>query len=231
MGGMCDRSPLARTLCVCPSVAATLTGSLCSCRSHGGVGRNPDGSYFYTHGGFLGHIVPGSFFIVSPCLPRPCCSPLRHRLHELRHQILQIWGTWWLVATYWSYVRTAAVRRPFLSRTWYRLWFGPAWLRRFPLEPVIKMILPFFGILGELWLGHESWRTLVGPDRKFIVDNINEWQHSTMYSAFIASGAIDLVGHVAQLPLGTERLFLGLAFLCQGLLLVFHLKGPPIEVS
>ena len=35
------------------------------CSAHGSVGRNPDGSYYYTHGAFLGHIVPGLFFAVS----------------------------------------------------------------------------------------------------------------------------------------------------------------------
>jgi hypothetical protein len=32
---------------------------------HGSVGRNADGSYYYTHGAFLGHIVPGLFFAVG----------------------------------------------------------------------------------------------------------------------------------------------------------------------
>ena len=91
-------------------------------------------------------------------------------------------------------------------------------------------MLPFCGILGELWLGHESWRTLHAPDGKFVVDNINDWQHSTMYSAFMTSGVVDLMGYFFGAPPGVERAFLGLAYLCQFLLLVFHLKGPPIEI-
>jgi hypothetical protein len=134
------------------------------------------------------------------------------------------------VATYWTYLRAAAARRPFSARAWHPVWFGPAWLRRFPLEPAVKVALPFCGILGELWLGHESWRTLVGPDGKYVMDNLNDWQHSAMYGAFITSGAVDLVGVVAGLPGGVERAFLGMGFLIQGLLLGFHLKGPPIEV-
>jgi len=51
-----------------------------------------------------------------------------------------------------------------------------------------------------------------------------------MYLAFVISGAIDLLGHYTQLPSGAERGFLGLAFLSQGLLLAFHLKGPDIEI-
>jgi hypothetical protein len=162
----------------------------------------------------------------------PCCVHISSEglFCETLLAVAQVWGSWWLVATYWNYVRCAAARRPFVSRPWYRLWFGPAALRRFPLEPLVKVVLPLCGALGELWLGHESWRTLVGPDSKFVVDNINDWQHSAMYTAFATSGVIDLIGAAGVLPAGTERAFLGLAFLCQGLLLGFHLKGPPIEV-
>jgi hypothetical protein len=171
--------------------------------SHGAVGRRADGSYFYTHGGFAGHILPGSLFIAL--------------------------GAWWLAATAHHFVRAAAARRAFAPRAWYPLFFGPARLRAFPLEPALLLALPLVGIAAELWLGHESWRTLVAPDGKFVVDNINDWQHSTMYLSFAVSGAVSLLGSVAPLPRGTEAGFLGLAFLCEGLLLVFHLKGPDVE--
>lgn len=181
---------------------------------HGsGVERNPDGSYYYTHGAFLGHIVPGLFFA--------------------------IWGTWWLIALFDTYLTAMAMAThrssspsagQFSSKPWYRVFFGPLWLRRMPLEPLLKVFLPGMGILGELWLGHESWRTLIAPDGKFVVENINDWQHSAMYFAFCLSGIIDLVGFYSQLPDTTEHAFLSLAFLTQGILLVFHLKGPAIEV-
>ncbi len=48
----------------------------------------------------------------------------------------------------------------------------------------------------------------MGEDGRFIVDNINEWQHSAMYSAFLLSGLVDLVGFYAPqgtLPVGTEQ--------------------------
>lgn len=31
---------------------------------HGAVLRHEDGSYYYSHGAWLGHVVPGSFFLV-----------------------------------------------------------------------------------------------------------------------------------------------------------------------
>ena len=173
---------------------------------HAAIGRRADGSYYYTHGAFLGHIVPGAFFI--------------------------IWGTWWLVALFDQFLTTVAFKHQFRSKSWYNVFFGPVWLRRMPLEPLIKIVLPFFGILGELWLGHPSWRTLIAPDGKFVVDNINDWQHSTMYLAFVLSGFVDLLGFYVPhgTPKGASLGFVALAFLVQGVLLVFHLKGPSIEV-
>ncbi len=51
-------------------------------------------------------------------------------------------------------------------------------------------------------------RTLYGGDGRFIVDNINEWQHSAMYAAFMLSGIVDLVAFYTPqgtLPAGTEQ--------------------------
>ena len=41
-----------------------------------------------------------------------------------------------------------------------------------------------------------------------MVGNINEWQHSAMYVAFLLSGVVDLVGFYmppGTLPVGTEQ--------------------------
>lgn len=159
----------------------------------------------YTHGAFLGHVVPGSFFIV--------------------------WGSWWALSLFHSFIRSRMQRRPFRSRAWFALPLGPAWLQQAPLEPALKVLLPSIGALGELWLGHESWRSLYASDGKFFVDNLNDWQHSLMYLCFILSGGVDLLGHYAGLPAAMEHTFLGLAFLGELLLLAFHLKGPAIEVE
>ena len=51
-----------------------------------------------------------------------------------------------------------------------------------------------------------------------------------MYACFIVSGIVDLCVKYLDGPPGSDRAFLGLAFLAQFLLLVFHLKGPPIEI-
>lgn len=93
------------------------------------------------------------------------------------------------------------------------------------------VVLPSIGILDELWMANSfEWLTLMGTDGKFIADSIEDWQHSAMYLAFIASGVVDVIAALIGLPSGTEHGFLGLAFLVEGILLAFHLKGPEIEV-
>lgn len=168
------------------------------------VGRNPDGSYFYYHGAFTGHVVPGAFFL--------------------------FWGLWWAILTYSHYFQCLASNRRFQTRGWQLLPFGPLRLRSVPLEPFVKLVLPVVGILGELWLGHESFRSLYQSNGMFLTDHLNDWQHSTMYLAFMASGLVDLLGYYLGAPPRTELAFLSLSFLSEGLLLVFHLKGPRVEV-
>lgn len=146
--------------------------------SHGAVGRNPDGSYFYTHGAFTGHVVPGTFFLVSAvaaggegrprCRPafcsswraRPCSSgcPLLTPAAALSRNLAQLWGLWWTISLYINYLRAAAAKKPFATRSWWLVPGGPALLQRLPLEPLVKIVLPFFGALGELWLGHDHYQ-------------------------------------------------------------------------
>lgn len=116
---------------------------------------------------------------------------------------LQVWGLWWAITTYAHYMQCLAARRGFRARGWQLLPFGLRRLRRLPLEPFVKLCLPLVGILGELWLGHESYRRLYGPDGRF-TDNMNDWQHSTMYASFMASGLVDLLAHYCGAPPSTE---------------------------
>lgn len=96
------------------------------------------------------------------------------------------------------------------------------------------MLLPFIGINAELWAGHVSYRRMYNPETgSFEQGNIQDWQHSAMYAAFVISGAVDLIGfytHSALLPQGTEHGFLGIALLVEGLLFGFHLKGSALDM-
>jgi hypothetical protein len=44
--------------------------------------------------------------------------------------------------------------------------------------------------------------------QRFELNNLQDWQHATMYAAFLASGLVDLIGHYAPrgtLPAGLEH--------------------------
>jgi hypothetical protein len=48
-------------------------------------------------------------------------------------------------------------------------------------------------------------RRLYSADGKFWTDHVNNWQHTAMFSAFIVSGMVDLIGARMQLPPSTEH--------------------------
>ncbi|CAK0738288.1 hypothetical protein CVIRNUC_001021 [Coccomyxa viridis] len=116
-------------------------------------------------------------------------------------------------------------------RPWYSLtWKG----RGLPVEPILMVLLTSVGINAELWAGHVSWRWLYAEDGRFEVDNIQDWQHSAMYMAFLLSGVVDLMAYKLPegvLPEGIEHGFLGTAFLVEGMLFAFHLKGSSLDMS
>lgn len=143
---------------------------------------------------------------------------------------MQIWGLWWTFSVIYAHVSSLARRRRFTSSGWYTLQFGTPFLRG-PIEPWIKIVLPLFGIAGELRLGHSRYQALHTSDGKFDLETIRDWQHSTMYFAFVASGIADLAVHHLRVNKGFSRAFLGLGFLIEGVLLVFHLKGPEVEIK
>jgi hypothetical protein len=156
------------------------------------------------HGTWEGHILPGTFFI--------------------------IWASWWMYSNFRLYFKASA-KRPYKSRSWYEF---PGTCGRWPVEPVVKMLLPFIGMNLELWAGHVSYRRMYDPATgHFEQGNIQDWQHAAMYSAFLVSGVVDLIGFYTSpgtLPAGTEHGFLGLSLLIEGLLFAFHLKGTLLDM-
>ena len=121
----------------------------------------------------------------------PCCA--------------QVWGTWWTVCLYHYYLRSCVARKQFTGRAWWRVPFGSARVRNIPFEPLVMVLLPLCGILGELWLGHESYRKLFADNGMFFMDNLNDWQHSTMYAAFMTAGLVDLAAHYLGAPALVEK--------------------------
>ena len=98
------------------------------------------------------------------------------------------------------------------------------------------------------------YRNMFDADGTFNEGHMNNWQHAAMYFAYMISGFVDIIGFYVELPPDSEQVrfavqpwyaalprsclmlsicfqaALGLAFVTEGLLLGFHLKGAPIEV-
>lgn len=89
-----------------------------------------DGSmvHRHKHGSLPGHALPGSFFLM--------------------------WGMWWFANIVSIQIHRVQHRKDFTSRSYYH----SSYLSKLPLEPLAKLVLPFIGILGELWLSHGRWR-------------------------------------------------------------------------
>ena len=154
----------------------------------------------HKHGSWGGHVLPGALFLVL--------------------------GMWWLLASAASYHQRR--RLPFRPQPWYP--FAPAaatpYKRLVMLEPLLLTALPLFGCFVELYFhpGDLWYRAAVTPDgARFVDDNLNNWQHAAMYSAFAFSGACALA--LAQ-PLARVVGFLTLAqaFAVELLLFWFHLR-------
>lgn len=119
------------------------------------------------HGTWPGHVLPGSFFL--------------------------IWSAWWMFSVFrlgtccitgqlaalsWSRQLSCcgcrlqlktSTKAGYLSRSWFEF---PWLLRNVPLEPWLKLALPFVGANAEIWAGHTSYRCgrrmlpRAGPSRR-----------------------------------------------------------------
>lgn len=151
------------------------------------------------HGAFLGHVVPGSMFI--------------------------IWSSWWLFACLREHILSSP-ERPYRSKAW----FAMPLLPDLPLEPVLKVAGTAIGIIGELWFGQVRFTYMFNDDGTFHHGHINNWQHAAMYFAYMVAGIVDIAGRYTGLPADSEQAALAMAFIVEGLLLGFHLKGSPLEI-
>ena len=93
------------------------------------------------------------------------------------------WATWWLVGLFRAYMASSG-KAPYSARAWYDF----PWGKRLPLEPILKVVLTFIGINGELWFGHESWRSVLLRIPRWLVRG-RVWGHAFMQDP--ASGMQD----------------------------------------
>jgi hypothetical protein len=72
--------------------------------------------------------------------------------HVLPGLMFLLWSSWWTLNLMARWLHCTKTKRQFVSRAWF-LWKG-----RGLIEPILKIVLPSFGILVELRLGHKAWR-------------------------------------------------------------------------
>lgn len=87
----------------------------------------------------------------------------------------------------------------------------------------------------ELYFDHpEGFQHLYCPSGTkragyFAENNINNWQHTATYPAFVLSGMIDIIGEVVPLPPGTGQGVLAFAFSLMAFLMGVHEKHEALD--
>lgn len=191
-------------------------------------------------GSFSGHVLPGSFFILYGVtwiilamvthLKSKGKSGASQAGKRIKRDHSMVNGV-----SFFDYKRDIGLSR----KSWLPLPCSP--FSRVPLEPIIKVVLPFIGILAEAFLNvvkdHKGKPHITGSVYHVYrsdgyLNNLDKLQHITMYCAFVLSGIVDILTIFVKFPHQTSALFLALAFLTEGILFYFHTDGrDPINIQ
>ena len=181
-------------------------------------------------GSFAGHVLPGSFFVFHGFVwiilammthLKSKAGGIQGRKVKRDHPVND--GT-----SFFEYKRDIGLSR----KSWLPLPCSP--FSRVPIEPIIKIVLPFIGILAETFLqvvkDHNGNPHIIGRiyhiyQSSGYLSQLDKLQHITMYSAFLVSGIVDILTIFIKFPHQTSALFLALAFLTEGILFYFHAGG------
>ena len=184
-------------------------------------------------GSFSGHVLPGSFFVLYGMIwivlsilthlkSKPNSTQGKKVNRAKRDQSTMN------SASFFEYKRDLGLSR----KSWLPL-TCPA-VSRVPLEPILKIVLSFAGILVEAFLEvirDRSGKAHIAGSVYHIYRNdgslngLSKLQHITMYGAFMLSGIVDILTMLVRFPHQTSALFLALAFSSEGILFYFHTGG------
>ena len=162
--------------------------------------------------------------------------------HILSGFFFFVYGLWWSVNSILLYlsgkynlkIKTEGVyRRENLSDKSY---IPLPVLTKVPVEPILKLVLPFLGVLSEAFLvviNDEHNRHIIfspfsmynssSPNHE-LIHNIAKVHHITLYSAFTLAGIIDLLAMKLEFPKHTTKIFLIFPFMTEFLIFYFHTK-------
>lgn len=152
--------------------------------------------------------------------------------HFLPGLLMLIWGTHWCFAIILLYLQSRRSGKSYTARAAHCVLSLP---KHWPVESIIKLVLPPFAVMAELKWAHENqWRNLICDAQTaraghLVVNQLNNWQHATMYPAYMLSGLIDLAALKLDFPQGTDKVFLASAFLIDGLVMGLHTKHTPLD--
>lgn len=142
-------------------------------------------------GSFVGHAYPGSLFMVL--------------------------ALWWTVQMLQRYFRCKRFGTEYVASVAHKSQALP----RVPIEPIFKMAVCTFGIVGEIIQGHYN--------EEFAPKN---WHHATMFVFFGFSGLVDMLVHYGfRFPKNVDYSLLILSIGVEGFLFFWHVHGrEPVDV-
>ena len=161
-------------------------------------------------GSYPGHVLPGSFLIV--------------------------FGLWWWVNIVVIIAQAQArflrqrfsIRKAnncgfefeFESTTWCKV--PVLCLKRFPVEPSLKVIAATVGVIAELTKGEWSLVNNAG-----LFSHLNNFSHTTMFCIFLLSAVVEILRfyNILFLPVATDHVLASLSFFLVGELFYFHIDG------
>ena len=153
-------------------------------------------------GTLLGHVVPGTFFIIFAIWWGICLAIKHHQMNKSRR-------------------RSAII---YHSHTTFPC-FCSSFTRQLPLESYCKLICAILGMLGEFLTGYTYVYNEI-LKRKIWTFGENNAQHITMFLAFALASILEiLVDRKYSLPNGIEFLANIIAFGIEAFLFHFHLHG------
>lgn len=198
-------------------------------------------AYMSQHGSFQGHVLPGVMFVAWGAWGL-LMSARRHALlagrqaggrhglsaNTLADDELHARGRTWHALPA-SRLCGFAGSAPSSARTW-QLYLASR------IEPILKVVLPTVGILGELYINTGHWHSMLDSESNINSENLNNWQHALMYAAFALAGVLELLEDALLssgkrvVPPGACAGATALAFFAEGVLFAFHLKGSAVEI-
>lgn len=155
-------------------------------------------------GGFNGHALPGSFFL--------------------------LFGIYWTIQITRRFVMCKFKGIPYYNTSIYPISYSRI---KLPIDGIVKVVITSIGIFVEGLAATLPIRSGRPDDMEdFHGYYITDIQHISMYFFFLLSGIVDILVDSSLVPVGLDYIMLSLAFSVEGMLFLFHLnKEDPLDYT